>query len=307
MDDLRSAAEAASSVLLELELDPTRELLEQASLTGVTAERWNAASAALLDAWAAQAELEAVIAEAGALRGRRQREALGHLAPDALLARLRAGCDQARACLTDVARAWEVFVPRLQRASDVLAGADRAELARLTASLTADPLGAPVADLDALDAVVAFRLDAPAQLAAARVVLDELRAVAEQTQAAHAAAQEKIARLEVPEPPPLPADLEDGLDGIDSPAALEEWSAHARTLLDELRQILAASRAPLSERDQLRGLLDAYRAKAHALRALEDVGVSESFDRAFRALHTAPTDLQEATRLVHDYRRALSS
>ena len=130
--------------------------------------------------------------------------------------------------------------------------------------------------------------------------------MAEQTQAAHAAAQEKIARLEVPEPPPLPADLEDGLDGIDSPAALEEWSAHARTLLDELRQILAASRAPLSERDQLRGLLDAYRAKAHALRALEDVGVSESFDRAFRALHTAPTDLQEATRLVHDYRRALS-
>ena len=81
MDDLRSAAEAASSVLLELELDPTRELLEKASLTGVTAERWNAASAALLDAWAAQAELEAVIAQAGALRGRRQRESARALAP----------------------------------------------------------------------------------------------------------------------------------------------------------------------------------------------------------------------------------
>ena len=31
--------------------------------------------------------------------------------------------------------------------------------------------------------------------------------------------------------------------------------------------------------------------------------MAECFDRAFRALHTAPTDLHEATRLVHDYRR----
>src|SRR6478736_2049945 len=169
MDDLRSAAEAASSVLLELELDPTRQLLEKASLTGVTAERWSAASAALLDAWAAQAELEAVIEHAGALRGKRQREQqLERSAADALLARLHAGCDEARTCLTDVARAWEACVPRLQRASDVLEGSEREALARLMTVITADPLGVPAAELDALDAAVAFRLDAPAQLARAR-------------------------------------------------------------------------------------------------------------------------------------------
>src|SRR6478735_8187346 len=175
MDDLQSAAQAATNVLLELELDPTRELLEKASLTGVTAERWGAASAALLDAWAAQADLEAAIAQARELRGRRQREELERSAPDALLDRLRAGVDEARTCLTDVARAWEACVPRLQRASDVLEGSEREELARLTALIAADPLGAPVAELDALEAAVAFRLDAPARVDAARALLDELR------------------------------------------------------------------------------------------------------------------------------------
>src|SRR3954453_14171279 len=100
---LADAAEAATDALLELELDPTRELLEQSALTGATAVRWAAASAALEGAWAAQtaraaagagaaqAEVAAGIEQARALRGKRRREALERSVPDHLLAQVRAG------------------------------------------------------------------------------------------------------------------------------------------------------------------------------------------------------------------------
>jgi|tagenome__1003787_1003787.scaffolds.fasta_scaffold20961130_3 hypothetical protein len=304
---LADAAEAATDALLELELDPTRELLEQSALTGATAVRWAAASAALQGAWAAQTELAAAIEQARALRGKRRREALERSVPDHLLAQVRAGGEEARACLTDVAGAWEACVPRLKRASAVLEGSERRELARLTAVIAADPLGAPVADLDALDAAVAFRVDAPARLAAARARLDELQAVTEAARAAHAAVTEKIAGPDVPAPLTLPAELAERLDDLATSVALEQWSADADALLGEQQRILAANRAPIAERDQLRGLLGAYQAKAHAVGALEDRGLSERFDHARRALYTAPTDLCEAARLVQDYRRALTA
>jgi len=315
---LVSATEEISSVLLELELDPTRELLDRSSLAGATAERWSAARAVLQDAWAAQAELEAVIERARSLRGKRRRAELEALVcgpsiagstPDAVLARMRAACSEARACLTEVAGAWEALVPRLKRANAAIGapGAERRELARLTASISADPLGAPLGDLDALEASIAFRADASRHLAAARALLDELYAIAEESRAAHVAVLEKTAGVEVPAPLTLPADIGRRLDDVDSPIALTEWSAQAAELLSDGRRILAANRAPIQERTELRGLLDAYHAKARALRALEDPELSKRFERAHRALHTAPTDLREAARLVHDYRRGLGA
>ena len=44
---LRQASERMTDNLMELENDPTRKVLDQASLTGVTAERWRQAKATL--------------------------------------------------------------------------------------------------------------------------------------------------------------------------------------------------------------------------------------------------------------------
>ena len=137
--------------------------------------------------------------------------------------------------------------------------------------------------------------------------LDELYTVAEESRASHVAVLEKTSGVEVPAPLTLPADIGRRLDDVDSPKALTEWSAQAAELLSDGRRILAANRAPIQERTELRGLLDAYHAKARALRALEDPELSKRFERAHRALHTAPTDLREAARLVHDYRRGLGA
>ena len=49
--------------------------------------------------------------------------------------------------------------------------------------------------------------------------------------------------------------------------------------------------SPMIERDQLRGRLDAYRAKAHGLGLDEDDDVTETYERSQAALYVAPADL----------------
>ena len=61
------------------------------------------------------------------------------------------------------------------------------------------------------------------------------------------------------------------------------------------------------ERDQLRGLLDAYRAKAHGLGLDEDDDVTTAHEHAQGALYVAPTDLANARRLVARYQRLLTT
>ena len=60
------------------------------------------------------------------------------------------------------------------------------------------------------------------------------------------------------------------------------------------------------ERDQLRGLLDAYRAKAHGLGLDEADDVTDAYERAQAALYAAPADLASRRRLVERYQRLLT-
>jgi hypothetical protein len=344
LERLIKEAEQAVAVLLEIELDPTRELLARASLTGTTAERWAAVDAALRDAWAAQTGVEALIERARAL-GRKRSEELRRLldepsidgvTPEQAVARMRAAGEQARTCLATVAGAWDALVPRLRAINATLRActelgaspvSEQRALEQLTRLVTCDPLGAHDEAVEALEASVArvhaatesardFRAQAADRLAAARAQAAEARALEADARAAHAVVRQKIAEPDVPEPRPLPDDLERGLDDVAAQldaddwsgahAALEAWNVRTAELVREQRSILAANRAPLDARHELRGLLDAYHAKARALRALEDPALMERFDEAERALHTTPTDLAEAERLVHAYRDGLS-
>lgn len=63
--------------------------------------------------------------------------------------------------------------------------------------------------------------------------------------------------------------------------------------------------APLAYRDELRGRLGAYRAKAHALGRAEDFGLDQLYQAAKEALYTAPCDLAVAERRVSAYQNAV--
>ena len=92
-----------------------------------------------------------------------------------------------------------------------------------------------------------------------------------------------------------------------------EWSA-ARSELDEyahridrcaaaLDEAAARYGAPLAVREDLRGLLGAYRTRAGRSGLAEDVPLTDAYRAAREVLWTAPCDLREAQKLVERYQR----
>jgi hypothetical protein len=61
----------------------------------------------------------------------------------------------------------------------------------------------------------------------------------------------------------------------------------------------------LSRRDELRGLLDAYKAKAARLGAVEDLDLAVRYDQARELLWTAPCDLDAAADAVSRFQQAV--
>jgi hypothetical protein len=203
----------------------------------------------------------------------------------------------------------------------------RAQLAQLRQTVMCDPLAAPAGSTDALAATLAtatedlrrlgqLRDNLGAQLADARALLAELRAAVAAAADARAEAEAKIDRPATVEPPRLDGALDTGLARISETSAhgdwrtaanqLALWSTRARDALAEATRALAANRAPVASRDELRGRLDAYRAKAYRLGLLEDPRLAALYARAQSGLYTAPTDLAQAEQLVRQYQQALS-
>ena len=61
----------------------------------------------------------------------------------------------------------------------------------------------------------------------------------------------------------------------------------------------------MAKRDELRGLLGAYKAKAARLGGAEDSGLAQQYDRARDLLWTAPCDLAAAEAAVAAYQQAV--
>jgi hypothetical protein len=116
-------------------------------------------------------------------------------------------------------------------------------------------------------------------------------------------------------PPPPPDIDEPPLAGLDALAARGQWSRLAAEL-ERCEADLAASgartaglrqaaEAALGKRDELRGLLRAYKAKAARLGAAEDADLAGRYEQAYQLLWTAPCDLPAAEASVADYQRAI--
>lgn len=88
-------------------------------------------------------------------------------------------------------------------------------------------------------------------------------------------------------------------------AALDVWFERARALRTKADAVVRANEAPVAARDELRGRLESYRAMAGAHGAAEDATLTELYERARAALHTAPADLRAAAPLVVQYMTAV--
>jgi hypothetical protein len=339
LDELRKGIDELGNVLLELELDGDRQLLDGATLTGATAERWSAAAADLLGAWQTRAEIDAALQQASALRGSRRRLSADRLAElegllngrPAELAAVVAAVTRAAAVVRAAGAAWVAMTPRLTAAGVALqaAGVEApiAEYERLTAMLATDPLSLDESAVDALGRTIEaaqqqfaeidrMREEGGARLAAARALMDQIEEAQRDGETAHAAVLEKIVNPAVPAPRRSLSELDTELRGVErlldqqdwraARDALWQWTTDATHELERALVVAAEIRAPLERRKQLRGLLEGYQAKAGATHALETPAIEALFEQAHDALYGGPTDLERAAERVARYGRAIA-
>jgi len=156
----------------------------------------------------------------------------------------------------------------------------------------------------------------PAALAQARALVGDIERLAAQGADDHALADEKVASAggllrpiagDDPRLRNLGPDLarmdDDVASGLWDRAgfALSAWRTTADALHAEVAQIAKANAAPVARRNELRGQLQAFRAKSLAVGHGEHPARDDLHDQAQRALHSRPCDLAAAERLVRDY------
>ncbi|MEU4350932.1 hypothetical protein [Streptomyces sp. NPDC023838] len=165
-----------------------------------------------------------------------------------------------------------------------------------------------------IDAVLTVRQDAEMRLLRLRDVLSRADRTLTEARAARGEVLAKIAASEVPAVSGPPTALQERL------VAAAEYRRHAqwhrlspllesleREAEDELlraRESLTAVTAPLAVRAELRGRLDAYKAKVARHGMAEDPLLIERYDAARRMLWSAPCDLRVAEEAVLRYQRA---
>ncbi len=87
---------------------------------------------------------------------------------------------------------------------------------------------------------------------------------------------------------------------------LDSLEQRAEDELHRARESLTAVTAPLAVRAELRGRLDAYKAKAARHGLAEDPLLIERYDAARRMLWSAPCDLRVAEQAVLRYQRTVA-
>jgi hypothetical protein len=166
-----------------------------------------------------------------------------------------------------------------------------------------------------VDELVQVRDDAQQRIADIKAAATTARAACEDAAAAWQRATAKIAAGALPAEPPGFTDLSARLADLDMLVAAGRWTRLAsemdlieRELAEATTRFSDAERAladVLSRRDELRGLLGAYRAKAARLGAAEDPDLTERYDRARGLLWTAPCDLAAAADAVTGYQQVV--
>ena len=166
-----------------------------------------------------------------------------------------------------------------------------------------------------IDELMRLRDDAHQRIAAVTAAAAAARSAREDAVAAWQQAATKITAGALPPAPGDLADLSARLAGLGTLLSAGRWT-RLESELDLLERELAAATAKFKEaeravvaamekRDELRGLLGAYKAKAARLGAAEDPGLAQHYERARQLLWTAPCDLAAAEAAVTGYQQAV--
>jgi hypothetical protein len=218
---------------------------------------------------------------------------------------------------------------------DAFSGAGRgadADLRRMRDLLTTDPLslwhddGVDLTGPDNLvhkAQAVAARMteisrlvrDADRRISEVSRVVADARAREQDTRAAYDKAAGKVVAVQLPALPDGTSALAERLARLDAVRSAGRWQQLASDLNAIEKAATAAAeqwgtagmavQAPLDRRAELRGLLDAYRAKANGLGAAEDVLLTDRYRAARDMLWTAPCDLAAAEDAVRGYQQAV--
>ncbi len=263
--------------------------------------------------------------------------------PDELVALMRDAFDRTRRVVAAVAIAWDTLAPRIAamrlalsearehagalatESAQPIAGVEQ-RLQQVAETVLDDPLAVTEQDVELveaqLDAILVeltraadLRDGIDAKVSQGHALMDELRVLEADATAAHKIVTSKILEPGIHVPTrwydSTIAEWEVVQNLIDderwraAATKLEVWNRRTRAAIEEARDFLAHARRPLEHRDQLRGRLDAYQAKAARLCLVEVPEVSAAYRPARDALYTAPTDLAGAADLVRDYQDAL--
>jgi hypothetical protein len=381
-DRLASATAERDTIqgnLLDLDTSFGKRMLSGAQLTGVTKQRWDAASAALASLWDTYTAYSAVIDRATELMATvRERDmaqvtdlllgrsvrltrgpaplarrdladtGLENLTIATAVARMRKDFPVVAEVVTAAEAVWgevggllDQAGAELTRATTLAAGigddalsaslaAASAQLSAQRTTLNSDPLalwhdgradaaGAgqareQVAKVVAqAEALARLRDGARQRIDALAATADTVRAVRDEAVAARQRAAEKVAAGFLPPEPPPVAGF--GRAGLDALAASGEWQRlsdevdraerELAAALTRCRDAADAAEGALGRREELRGLLQAYKAKAARLGRAEDLALTQRYDQARDLLWTAPCDLGAAAEAVASYQQAI--
>ncbi|GIF15846.1 hypothetical protein [Actinoplanes teichomyceticus] len=258
--------------------------------------------------------------------------------PAELLAAMERAFATAVDVVTRAGEAWRMLLPAAAEAAAGLrelrtSGApgplgDQADrlLGELTAALATDPLGAEPAVLDRVgdlirraqaerDSAAELRASLTRRLAQARERADELDRAGRAAAEAHARVSGRfpeariatVRRLNLrPDLAAIEALATAGQWALISPR-LARWSREAAERLAALQAVTVHNDRLLAERNELRGRLDAYQAKALRHGLGEHPALIPLAERARAGLYTAPCELEQARAAVNAYQEALTA
>jgi hypothetical protein len=165
-----------------------------------------------------------------------------------------------------------------------------------------------------IEAVLGVRQDAEARLGKLRDLLSRADRTLAEARSARGEVLAKIAASEVPAVSGPPTVLQEQLAAAADYRRRGQWhrlsplleslESKAEDELLRARESLTAVTAPLAVRAELRGRLDAYKAKVSRLGFAEDPFLVERYDAARRMLWSAPCDLRVAEAAVVRYQQA---
>lgn len=262
--------------------------------------------------------------------------------PGELLSAMEAAFGTAVDVATRAGDVWQRLLPAAAEATDAVttvrrltreaggstATIDQADrlLGQFTATLATDPLGVDAGGLDAVRKLTA-RADAERtsaaelkaalgrRLAEAHTLAAELAPARQAAEAALDAAADRFPQRDLaavtgnnlyPDLAALDALAAADQWGLISPR-LSDWTRRAREQLATLRDSASRNAALLTNRNEMRGRLDAYRAKALRVGLGEDAALTPLAEAARDALYSAPCDLAAARRSVDAYQEALTA